>query len=336
MLSAWLAASFAFALVGDGDRFALARVELVGPLRAVRASAGDAARAEWLSPLAAGERITVSLALPILDRSALLSPPEFALDGEGRATFLEWRPDAVAVRDSAWEALPPALRSRPRPTPGRESRPRVPMSSWWLASAAGVAVLALRRRPGGALAVGCLGGLAASVTLLGEERRVGFTRIVEIDGDSGQAIALDLGRDSIGVSPTDVRWESAPDRAPLSTRTIGAETGAPALELEGAGVNLRVWRKASTDGLRLDPGQNGWGLLSPVWLREGDGAWREFGLWPAGLAPSADSAPTESAPPGWLNPALPLGRRVIVGRWRDPTPALDGESEEVWVRWVGP
>jgi hypothetical protein len=85
-----------------------------------------------------------------------------------------------------------------------------------------------------------------------------------------------------------------------------------------------------TDERRLAAERNEWGLLSPVWRRSSDGDWESMDSWPAGAA-WAGSARQAAAPPGWLQPGLPLGVTVILGRWE----SAEAGGAQTWVRWIG-
>lgn len=314
-----------------GDRLALARIQVSGPVAGLACTVG-AARAELEGAFADGERVVLVLALPIADADAALAPA-LTWSGEGSATFAGWERELAQERLAQWSALPASLRNRPRVSaPGNNSR-RAPLAAVWLA--AGGALLALAARARARLAIACALVATASAAAYGALVRSTFPsrQVLEVDAGSGAALSLVCARSELrGVRADDLRWEVEPAFAPLSTRTA---RGDPALTLRGADVELRSWRTFDLEGRRLSVQLNRWGLLAPVWVRAPSGEWRRFGAWPAGLALADAGGEASLGPPGWSNPALPLGATIIIGRWDDAPSLRPGAGGEVWLRWVG-
>jgi hypothetical protein len=322
---------------GQSDRFALAQFELDGPLTALEIAAGDSARGTLAANLAAGERLRVNLALPIEATLAAEAPPLVRVVGDGSARFVGWNRDAARAREEAWAKLPLALRVRPCVNPTAPVERRVPNAALWIAAAGALLAIGARTRPWAALACGAAAALAAGWLTSAQGGRPARLRLIEIDGASGRAVAVDSARDSLGDAElADLRWESTPPHAPL--RATARRDGA-GFELAGPGAVVRRWTSFEVGAATLGAAVQRLGLLAPVWRRETAGEWSGVADWAAGeswSSAAAAEALATSAPPGWLQPALPLGVRVVVGRWRSATPAESGGAGEVWVRWIGP
>jgi hypothetical protein len=333
---------FALLVVGSHaraqtDRFALAEFELTGPITALEVSAGDSAHGALAAKLSAGERLRVELALPVEAPSAAEAPAKVRVVGDGTARFVGWKRDAATSREQAWSRVPMALRMRPRASPATPSERRVPNAALWIAAAGALLAIGARTRAWAALACGAATALVVGWLTHAQGPRPTRIRLVEFDGPSGRAVAVDSARERLsGADEGDLRWESTPAHAPLRATARRDRSG---YELSASGAVLRSWTSFEIGARALSADENRLGLLAPVWRRDAAGDWSAAGSWAVGDAWPNDTTVAEAGseePPGWLQPALPLGVRVLVGRWRSATPAESGGAGEVWVRWVGP
>ncbi len=325
-----LASTLSVAQVDAGDaeeRLSMARIELVGPLRALELSVGDA-RSSWRGALSPGERFELELAIAA-DRPWLRGAPVVTWDGSGTARVRGWDVSVIERRQRAWRELPLELRARPAALAPIERKPRLSLAGVALALATALCVLAARARARLATAVALVGAAAAGWLTAGAspERAA---RVIEVDGASGAAVAVDGALDQLsGASLDDLRWEFPP----RSTALIRSTRGANEFSLHAPGGWVRRWRAWDPEGRSLGPDVNDWGLLAPVWRRDADGQWRELEAWPRGVVLDAEAGKPGAQPPGWLNPALPAGAYVVVGRWADSPDGAEGR--DTWVRWVG-
>jgi len=336
----------------DAGRLRSARVELAGPLERVRLAVEPMGETLLRGPLAGGERRTVVVPLPTWGEVEGLVP-EVTVDGAGAARFLGWDP-SDARADAAWRALPASLRRRPRPVPPPPSSPAVPLAALLAAAAALAAGWALRGRPLRAVGVSVLGAVAtaAAVETARAPAATAGIRVLEGEGEPAAWFAVDAARERL-VAPagtSTLRVESIPERARLvyEVRLDPERGGGWTLAGRGA-VLVRIAELASEEGgpsgsdaaPRLSRGANELADLAASWVRAADGSgWRALGPWARGTAePSAGGAGGAGAaadPPGALNPALPLGRRVLVGRLAPGgPPSRPAEAGAVWVRLVG-
>lgn len=309
------------------ERLSIARIELVGPLRALELSVGNA-RSSWRGALSPGERFELELAIAA-ERPWLWGAPVVTWDGAGTARVRGWDVSVIETRQREWRESPPELRARPPALAPFERRPRAPIAGVALALAAALCVIAARARAWLATAVALVGAAAAGWLTAGASTERA-TRVIEVDGASGAAVAVDGALDQLsGARLDDLRWEFPPRAAALIRSTRGANE----FSLHTRGGWVRRWRAWNPEGRSLGPDVNDWGLLAPVWRRDADGQWRELEAWPRGVVLNAEAGKPGAQPPGWLNPALPAGAYVVVGRWVDSPEAAEGQ--DTWVRWVG-
>jgi hypothetical protein len=327
-------AALLFALAGSSaaagaDRFALLRLELVGPLERVRVDVGRSASFELEGAVSAGERWSIEAPLALSGTAERAVEPELRLSGAGNARVVGWDENSAAARSAAWGSTPIALRSRPPlGLPAREG-PRAPFAAVALASSGALLALALRRRlwPAALVSASSVAG-AVALVLLQPAPAAGLT-VVEVDGRSARAVLVELARDELhDARVDDLLWSTLPASAPV---TVRAARGSASVRLVSPGAVLRATRAFQLDARRLAAEHNEWGLLSPVWRRSADGDWEFMDTWPAGTAwagISQDAPP----PPGWLQPGLPLGVTVLLGRWESAEPS---GAAPTWVRWIG-
>lgn len=311
------------------DRFALLRVDVVGPLERVSVDAGRSARFELEGGVSAGERWTMEAPLALSGTAERAVEPELRLSGAGNARVVGWDESSAAARSAAWGATPMALRSRPPlGLPAREG-PRAPFAAVALASSGALLALALRRRLWAAAVVSACSVAGAGTLVLLQPVPAAGLKVVEVDGRSARAVLVELARDELPEARVDdLLWSSVPASAPV---TVRAARGSPSVRLVSAGAVLRATRAFPLDARRLAAEHNEWGLLSPVWRRSPDGDWEFMDTWPAGTA-WAGNAQDTPPPPGWLQPGLPLGVSVLLGHWESAAPSGGAAT---WVRWIG-
>lgn len=324
------------------DRIHTLDVELVGPLEAIRVPGEVASWTELTLPLAPGERRR--LRVPVVTRSGGAGAvPEVQVlpkDGGGSCAQARWVEGQVS-RDS-W---PVGLRIRP--VPGVESpSPRASLGVLTLILLGGIACLSLRRRPIGVVVVGLIGaGLGAERAWQGGR---GTEEVLVHEGDGGAWSRVRVASRRLELAPGEpAHLSTRPPDASLRIHGAfpagGGAVAEPHWTVVGpVGCSLISQRRWDPGPLVLEPGRNAWGDLEECFLRGGDGQWTAHGSWPLG---SPLPAPVEGgqgvAPPGGMNPALPLGRSVFLGRLRGGS-ELRPEGDELprgdrrsWVRWVG-
>jgi len=316
--------------VGGEDRFALLRLELVGPLERVIVDAGRSASFELEGVVLAGERWTLEAPLAPSGVAEREAPPELRLGGAGEARFAGWDPNLASARAAAWARIPMSLRSRPPVVLPARDGARAPLAAVALASSAALLALALRRR---LWAAGLLstGAAAASVALVvAQPAPAAALRVLEVDGRGAGALLIELARDELpGVRLDDLLWSASPAAAPVR---VHSARGAAAVRMTSPGAVLRATRSFAVGERRLAPERNEWGLLAPAWRRSPDGEWEFMEAWPAGTDWTG-SVRDGTPPPGWLQPGLPLGVTVLLGR--SETDEANGVAP-TWVRWIGP
>ena len=326
------------ALADEGTRTPLARVELEGPLEAVDLSFPDGNGTTIALPLAAGERRTLTLPLPA-PAIAAQALPVVTVQGAGAARFAGWVGSDVERLSAEWGRLPLGLRRRPRPpAPERAHTSGPPLAALLVACAGFLGALRWRRRGPLALAVGALAAAAAYALALPPPATGRELRLLEGDGSSGAWLALRVARERLELAPAAALLvETRPPLAPLRVRVEPGPQGPRWILLApGATIDLLDLAPLEPD-LLTRAGTNRLGALTQVWVREADGRWSRRGSWPAGAPlPAALAGPGE--PPGWLNPALPMGTGVLLGRRAsDPAEAPSGAPapDALWVRLVG-
>lgn len=273
----------------------------------------------------------VDLALPRSPSDAPLTP-NLEWNGPGRATFVGWGSEATQRRAAEWSALPKSLSQRARVSAPLGAASRVARPALWLAAAGALLAVAARARWALWCALGVTSATVVVSVALPPARP--WRRVIELEALGVTALAVDCARDQLrGARDDDLRWECEPNSASLRATSLRNRRE---LELAGRGALLRRWSRLATDGRRLDGDANAWGLLAPVWRRSRSGEWRRFAAWPSGVALPETGGEASTGPPGWINPALPAGTEIVIGRWDEPAVAPVGVEAEVWVRWIGP
>lgn len=330
----------------DASRLRIAELSATGPLASATLDFGGAGRATVRLDLAEGESRSLSVPLPTREGFESLVPSA----SDPRLRFVGWRPDAE--RERAFASLPLALRTRSvPPAPARSLAPS--LAALTLAVAGALFVSRVRTNRLRALLVGAL--TAAAVLALE----------LAFDAPPRPRIVLDFELGADGPVGDGVRWTSARDRLdlgvepPLSLAVEPTETALDVrIDARGAGpvrttVSGRGALLGRADAAREAPPDragNRWGDLAAVWTRDEAGNWTEHGPWAFG-----DPLPTartgDRRPPGWINPALPQGRKLLIGRASEPQPgaSLSGDpavgstpggsgraDPEVWIRVTGP
>ncbi len=308
------------------DRLQLARVELVGPLEEARFDLGAMGVTRVLGPLAEGERRALQVPLPAWGdpRGA---EPEVEVDGEGSARFVAWDDAANEGLARRWLEVPAGLRARPLPVPPALDRRRPPETAVLLVAALFLIGLALRKRPRAGYALGVAG--AGALLLLAHPVLEPDEGVHVQEGDgSGRWISVFIERSELGLRFDELalRVECLPPRARLRW-TVGLDPDR-AWSASASRAVLFALAESRPSG-QLHPARNDLHDLLEVWIREAGAAeWTGHPAWPRGSGLRASTGPAD--PPGWLNPALPMGTGVLIGRAQ---PLLRREGD--WIRLVG-
>jgi hypothetical protein len=335
LLAALAPAAAAAPLQDAAWRVRMARIECSGPLVGLRLESPGGDTTEVELELAGGERRTIGVPAVPLPGSADLPPTVVPL-GAGSARFADWDDAWSGDLEERWELLPASLRLRPRPVPadGTAHSLRVPLAALLLAAAGFLAALHLRRRGAWALLAGCATVLV--VLAAGDPRPQGGRVLEVLEGDGGDDrwVALRVAHGRLELAPGErALIASSPGTAPMQLRMDGGPGGSWELRARGADLYAFVPRAAGAGGVRRGE-PNGLDDFYACWLRSEAGEWSFLGPWPRGTAlPATVGSPTGStAPPGWLQPALPPGRSVFLGRRIRPESPASAES---WVRVIG-
>jgi hypothetical protein len=316
------------------NRVQLAEIALVGPLRKVEIDYADGSGATLEIEVRAGERRTLSLALPIPAGGAQLEP-RIAVDGAGTAR-IDWHGSQQQGTEPAWARVPMSLRQRPLPpAPASGGGAGPPLAAWFLACA-GFA-LALRWRDRGVLALlgGAAGGAAAFTVAELDSEPIRDRVVLEGVADSPIWLNVRVGAGRLDA-PTDLAsaWiETRPVRAPLRMRAREGPRGVEGTLESPRGAIYRLAGIELGTGLAARAGPNRLASFVRTWVRDPDGTWTRRGAWSSGESlPGADDG--EGEPPSWIQPALPLGAGILIAE-QAPDPALAERGAETWVRLVG-
>ncbi|HIG12375.1 MAG TPA: hypothetical protein EYG30_13425 [Planctomycetes bacterium] len=290
---------------------------LEGPVGEVLVDAGRSLTSLRLQ-LAAGESRRVLVPVEIYSRAS-----EHALTsdvGPECARALE-----TVSAPEPWTALPPALRARSLPAL-EVDRPRPAIPRWTWLAAAGLCILALRRRPNLAL---CLGSVAcAGMFWLPApfSARVA-AEVLEGDAASGRWIEVRGARDWLDMEPARGLWlRSLPRPADFHLEVFDVE-GQPRWRACGRRARIFSFRELAT-APGLDLASNNLTDFDQIWLREGPSPWLARGPWLRGEPRPNIPADAQESLPGWLAAGLPQGVEALVGRSR-------ARGHTRWVRLVG-
>jgi hypothetical protein len=347
-MSASLATLLVSALLVRGEsRCALAEVVLEGPCAAVELDLGRAGSTRVEGPLAAGERRTRLVPLPVFGEAPRLVPdvrvlPLASGEDAGAARFAGWHEDGGLSA-----ALPHGLRARALPPVAAPQTRARPAEVLLLAGAFLLAVLR-PRRAAWVLAVS-LAAAPALYALAGAGRAprsgtASAVRVFEGDAASGRWLQVDAAAGGLAVSPRGLdtahpgfELECEPARRPLRW-SVPLDAAAPwaVTDAEGRRTTRLVRRGELLTTRGLTRAANAWGDLEQVWLRDAEGGWASLGAWREG-APLPERAPGV-APPGWLASGLPQGVEVLLARLAPGAFAGEGPAPpgEVFLRQVGP
>ncbi|MBI5435413.1 MAG: hypothetical protein HZA52_21440 [Planctomycetes bacterium] len=330
----------------DASRLRIAELAATGPLASATLDFGGAGRATLLLDLAAGESRTLNVPLPTREGFDALVPSV----SDPRLRFVGWRPDAE--RERAFAALPLALRTRSAPPP--PARSLAPSLAALTLVVAGVLFVSrVRANRARALLVGAL----TAVAVLSLE--------LAFDAPPRTRIVLDFELGADGSVGDGVRWVSARDRLDLGVEpplALAVEPAQTALDVRidarGAGparttvlgTGALLGRADAAREAPPDRAGNRWGDLAAVWTRDEAGTWTEHGTWPF-ASPLPAALAGDRRPPGWINPALPQGRKLLIGLASEPEPGaaspgarppgvpslgVPSPGPEVWIRVTGP
>ena len=337
------------------NRHWLAHVALVGPLDEVRLSVEPMGETRVHAQLLAGERRSLVVPLPIWGATEDLLP-QIEVLGSGEASFVGWASENDLAAH-AWSDLPRGLRHRPRPAPPAPLPAPLQTTALLAVAAALAAGWSLRARPARSLLVS-LAAAACVIPLVAPRPPTSGVRVLEGDGASGGWVVVDAARGQIeaprvprsgpgsgtaaGQLPLrPLRVECLPPRTRLTFEVHLGPADATRWTLEGSEAHGCVLWVLSPLALAVDPPgelgaeSNDLVALEEAWLRAADGSgWEALGAWPLGEALPAARGPED--PPGGLNPALPLGQRVLLGRL-GPQAGGGGRARAgaTWLRLVG-
>lgn len=320
----------AAATIPGENRARIGELEVVGPVRDLSLSLGQAGESRIEGALLDGERLRLEVPLAARGAPSIGVVPRIAWPAEdpaeigGSARFLAWSEDETRLSE-----LPLGILSRPRP-PSGPTEIAQPLAALALLPACFLlAILARERRAtsilislaGAALCLGlsarARGGVAAGATVL--EMAEGSDLALEVRASFATATveATDLPATALEVDPEGARvvW-------------IGSfSTGSP-WQARSPGAALYLLRARDPDGRRFSRAANGVTDLAESWVREA-GEWTVRGAWTldSPLPPPRPGPP----PPGWLSSGLPQGVPVLLGRMA----AGAGGRGEAWIRLTG-
>jgi hypothetical protein len=304
----------AVVLAGTGVR--IAEIDVVGPVSGLVLDSGAAGESRSARAFEAGERLRITVPVPVEDAEAPVAPlvrwtrEESFEEGSvarGSARFVGWRADRAA---EAIAALPPGLRARTRPPLGA---PDVHASAAELAllPACFVLGLALRRRRAAAPAIGIAG--AAIVLALGWPRDAtpaSAASVLECDAQSDSAleVAASFARIDLPLADLETCVVEIPE---ARARVVWSQTDGDLWTASAPDASIVVLRRVDLGGKTWTRERNGALALAEAWLRE-EGTWTARGPWDASapLPGPRDGAP----PPGWLQAGLPQGIPILLGR----------------------
>ncbi|MCE9593609.1 MAG: hypothetical protein K8S98_05400 [Planctomycetes bacterium] len=307
---------------GDASRLRRAELAASGPLERASLDLGGAGTATIELGLAAGETRRFVALLPAREGSEALAPRS----SDEHLRFLGWTPDEERAR--RWSALPPALRLRPPPTPPSSAN-AASLAALSLAFAAAFFVHRLRARPGLALLVGAVAALGVFALDTALARPTNALVVYDYDARDGAGVRWECARDRLDfASDAVLSFAVEPAEHAIAVAIDARGDGSPLTRVVARGAALS--RAEAPDAAVPDRASNRWGDFAEVWTRDADGAWTARGPWASNTAlPPAVAG--EARPPGWMNPALPQGLKLLVGR-----AASDVRGAEVWVRVLGP
>jgi len=325
-----LAASGPFFVgISAGQRLRWARIEVDGPLASVRLDATPAGVVELTGPLSEGEHRVIEVPVPVSPQSANAArPPELeVVGGSGRARFAAWLGNDAASSVAgalAWPAVPGSFGA-------------VPLPVLMLLAGAFLVGLALRRRPAACALLALVSSGLVTLLMIGAEPSSPSLRLLELGaaGDPGWHV-IDATRDACRA-PIERPFELVvlPANVPLGVRMPMDFDAQPSARFEARGATLYLKRPLAAGPHALTRGMNRWGRLDATWVRAADGAWTARGAWELGRPlPEPIEEPLDGGlPPGHLNPALPQGIEILIGRlapeaFRGPR---DG-PQQAWVR----
>lgn len=333
-----IAATLALALfaraasVQESLQLAEAKIAVTGPIESVRVVEGRC-ETTLLGPIADGERFEVLA--PVLVGS-LAGDPRIEIVGGGpssSARFAGWNAEFASAAQSWWDSLSPGLRARPRPSlPGfdPQSLGRAPITALLVLGASLALAAALRRRAAVCIASSAACSAAIVAITLADRPRATHVGVFEGDGTSGQWIYVECSPNSASFEPRrPLRVALEPPDAGVSIEQgiLGNQERSGWISAPRA--RIWKWEPSGAGGKQLEREGNSWDDLAESWVRDDAGVWRAHGTWKVGAAlpPALEGA---SDPPGWLNPALPMGSSILIARLPERAPNL-----ERWVRVVG-
>lgn len=313
-----------------------ARVSLTGPLDGLEVETVGAGSARLELELAAGERRELVVACVPSPLSGE-EPPLLKTRGDGAARFEGWIEEDRASEELLASKLSLGLRSRPLPPAPDPGGGGLPTAGLLVALAAFLFVVKLRARALPALGAGALGAGAVFALAVAPGADGASLRLIELEDRGPWALEVSVARSRLAVpAGWHGRLATRPALAPVDVALGDGGPGA-VWTLEAGAADLVTFVPLHLGPLDLDrAGSNGLAALAEVWLRSTDGEWSRRGAWPLGAGLPGPKAGA-GEPPGWLNPALPQGRTVLIARLLDPQALGDGgpARSATWLRWIG-
>ena len=293
---------------GHSARAALAKLEIEGPCAEVSLELEGAGRAVLSldRPLAAGERRTFTMAVPLpfenLPSAVWSRAVGVELAKSEHARLIE----IVAAQEL--DEVAPELVARPRP-PLEARAARAPWSALFVLGAAFAISLSQRRRVWVVTLIALFAAVAVLLlTLTSRAAKPAALRLLEARFDASSEepwLAVLAARGELEAADlSSSRLELVPGRAPLQCIT---NTEPLRVTLSSPGATLYQLRPFDLGTRRLSREVNAYAPFAEAWLREADGGWSRLGPWPLGEGLPAGVA---GDPPGWLVPALPMGSSI--------------------------
>jgi hypothetical protein len=313
-----------------GERLRWAIIEVDGPLASVRLDAMPAGVVELAGPLTEGEHRVLEVPVPVPSSSTntgARQPETRVVGGSGRARFVSWSESESATTFAgavSWPAVP-------------GSSGAVPLPVLLLLLAAFLVGLALRRRPTACALLALMSSGVVTLLMINAEASPPSLRLLELRAaGGGEWHVIDAARDACRASlerPFELVLQ--PANVPLRVSMPMDLDARASARFEARGATLFVRRPFAPGPHALTRSMNRWGRLDATWVRTADGVWTARGPWELGRPlPEPIEEPLDGGlPPGHLNPALPQGVEILIGRLAPQAFRGPGNGpRQAWVR----
>lgn len=291
-------------------------LRLEGPLESVSLD-GVRVPTRVLTELGPAESLTVRV--PWLPVDSDTEPALRLIQGDGSA-----RVESV---QAAPGGAPSALARRPLPRPVQRPA-RISAVGWWLFIGGLLAVMAARRRPMGAAAIGALFSVILCALPLTTPARP-VVAVLEV-GSFG-AWWVQVGRGSVEPMPSaELELETRPSGASWEWVVDARDPAVRSWVAQAGEATTLVARSPSSSEVSLNEAQNNFRPLEELWRRTAAGEWTWHGSWAEGA--SLPPAQEGGLLPTWLRSGASPGAEVWVGRLLE-APA---GAQEAWVRVILP